>query len=67
MKATPPARALVFALGVLDHYWGLIGLGVVVVLEAVVFAPRGMVEWMIGAGIVGAALLVVWLVGDSSF
>ena len=67
MRATPPARALVFALRLLDHYWGLIGLGVIVALEATVFAPRGMTEWMIGGGIVGAALLVVWIRSDSSF
>ncbi len=36
---------------------------VVVVLEVFVFGPRGMVEWMIGGGIVGAALLIGWLVG----
>jgi hypothetical protein len=58
MRATRPARALAFLVDALDRYWGLLGLAVVVVLEALVFAPRGMVEWMIGAGIVGAALLI---------
>jgi hypothetical protein len=38
---------------------------VVVLLEVLVFGPRGMVEWMVGAGIVGAALVVGWLAGYS--
>jgi hypothetical protein len=49
----------------LDRWWGPLGLGVVVALEVFVFGPRGMVEWMIGAGIAGAALLVGWLAGWS--
>ena len=65
MRATRPARALAFLVDALDRYWGLLGLAMVVVLEALVFAPRGMVEWMIGAGIVGAGLLIGWLVGRS--
>ena len=32
-------------------------------LEVFVFGPRGMVEWMIGAGVVGAALVIGWLAG----
>jgi len=35
------------------------------VLEALVFGPRGISEAMIAGGIVGAALLVGWLVGSS--
>jgi len=49
MRATPPARALAFVISVLDRYWGLIGVIVVVVLEAVLFAPRGMTATMSGA------------------
>ena len=63
MKATPPARALAWSVDFLDKYWGLIGVAVVVALEVFVFGPRGMVEWMIGAGIAGAALLIGWLAG----
>jgi hypothetical protein len=65
MRATPPARALVWLVHFLDKYWGPIGLVVVVLLETMVFAPRGMVEWMIGGGIVGAGLLIGWLAGFS--
>ena len=65
MRATPPARALALLVDILDRYRGLLGGGVVVVLEAVVFGLRGMSEAMIGGGIVGAALLVGWLVGSS--
>ena len=65
MRATPLARALSLPVDFLDRFWGLIGLAVIVALEATVFGPRGMVEWMIGAGIVGAALLIGWLVGSS--
>jgi hypothetical protein len=65
MKATPPARALVWSVDFLDKYWGLIGLAIVVALEVFVFGPRGMVEWMLGAGIAGAALFLGWLVGYS--
>jgi hypothetical protein len=36
-----------------------------VALEVLVFGPRGMVEWMIGAGIVGAGLLIGWLAGST--
>ena len=63
MRATPPARALAWFVDLLDRFWGLIGLAVVVALEVFVFGPRGMVEWMIGAGIVGAALAIGWLAG----
>ena len=63
MKATPPARAFVWSVDFLDKYWGLIGLAIVVALEVFVFGPRGMVEWMIGAGVVGAGLLIGWLAG----
>ncbi|MDI9598273.1 MAG: hypothetical protein QM323_02085 [Acidobacteriota bacterium] len=65
MKATPHARALAWLVDFLDRYWGLVGVAVVVTLEVTVFAPRGMVEWIVGAGIVGAALLVGWLAGRS--
>jgi hypothetical protein len=63
VKATPPARALVRLVDFLDKYWGLIGVAIVVALEVLVFGPRGMVEWMIGAGVVGAAILIGWLAG----
>ena len=65
MRATPSARALSWFVDFLDRFWGLVGLVVVVLLEVLVFGPRGMVEWMIGAGIVGAALVVGWLAGYS--
>jgi hypothetical protein len=67
VRATRPARALVLVLSAFDRFWGLIAGLVIVVLEAVVFAPRGMTGWMIGGGIVGAGLFVAWLMGDSSF
>jgi len=67
MRATRPARLLVRSIGFLDRFWGPLVVAVVVALEVFVFGPRGMVEWMIGAGIVGAALLVAWIVSDSSF
>ena len=63
MRATPTARAFAWTIDFLDRFWGLVGLAVIVLLEVAVFGPRGMVEWMIGAGVVGAALLVGWLVG----
>ena len=63
MRATSPARALVFLIDVLDRYWGLLGVLVVVALEALVFSPRGMTAAMIGGGIVGAGLLIGWLWG----
>jgi hypothetical protein len=63
VKATPPARLLAFLVDTLDRYWGLLGVVVVIVLEVFVFAPRGMLEAMIGGAIVGAALLVGWLMG----
>jgi len=65
VRATPPARALALLVHVLDRYWGLLGVVIVVALEALVFAPRGMTEAMIGSGIVGAAMLVGWLAGSS--
>lgn len=65
MRATPPTRALALLVDILDRYWGLLGVVAVVALEALVFAPRGMTEAMIAGGIVGAALLVGWLVGSS--
>ncbi|MCX6364855.1 MAG: hypothetical protein NTW58_11955 [Actinobacteria bacterium] len=65
MKATRPARALAFLVDALDRYWGLLGVIVIVVLEAVVFAPRGMTAAMIAGGIVGAGLLIGWLWGRS--
>jgi hypothetical protein len=67
LKATPPARALAWLVDFLDRFWGLIGLGVCVALVALVFAPRGMLEWMIGAACVGAALVVVWIGGGTGF
>ena len=63
MKATPAARALSWSVDFLDRFWGLIGVAIVVALEGFVWGPRGMVEWMIGGGVVGAALLVGWLAG----
>jgi len=65
VKATPHARALAWLIDFMDGYWGLVGIAVVVTLEVAVFAPRGMVEWIVGAGIAGAALLVGWLAGHS--
>jgi hypothetical protein len=61
VKATPPARALAWIVDVLDRFWGPIGLAICLLLVALVFAPRGMVEWMLGAAIVGTALVVVWI------
>ena len=61
MRATPPARALAWFVDLLERFWGLIGLAICVGLVAFVFAPRGMIEWMLGAAIVGTALVVVWL------
>jgi hypothetical protein len=65
MKATRSARALAWLVDFLDRFWGLAGLAVIVALEVLVFGPRGMVEWMIGAGIVGAGLLIGWLAGST--
>jgi hypothetical protein len=65
MKATPPARVLVALVNGLDRYWGLVGVVVVAALEAFVFAPRGQTMAMIIGAIVGAALLVAWLVGEA--
>jgi len=45
----------------LDRFWGLVALAVCFALVVLVFAPRGMVEWMLGSAIVGAAMVVVWL------
>ena len=61
MKATPPARVLVWFLDILDRFWGLIGLAICGALVVLVFAPRGMFAWMIGAACVGTALVVVWI------
>jgi hypothetical protein len=63
MRATPPARALAWVVGALDRFWGPLVLLVVVVLEAAVFAPRGLMLPMIVGGCVGAATMVVWLAG----
>ncbi len=63
MRATPATRSLAWSVDFLDRFWGLIGVAIVVALEIFVFGPRGMLEWMIGAGVVGAALLLGWLVG----
>jgi hypothetical protein len=67
VKATRPARALAWLVDFLGRYWGLVGLAIVLALEAFVFGPRGMVEWMIGAGIVGTALVVTWLGGTYAY
>ena len=57
-------RALLVAtLDFLSRFWGLLGVAIVVALEAFVFGPRRQPEAMLAAGIVGAALLVGWLVG----
>jgi multisubunit Na+/H+ antiporter MnhC subunit len=61
MRATPAARAFSWSVDFLDRFWGLIGFAVVVGLEVFVFGPRGMVEWMIGAGVVGAGIVVAWV------
>jgi hypothetical protein len=63
MRATPATRALAWSVDFLDRFWGPIGVAVVVALEVLVWGPRGMMEWMIGGGVVGAALLVGWLAG----
>jgi energy-coupling factor transporter transmembrane protein EcfT len=65
MKAKPPARVLAWLVDVLDRFWGLIGLAVCLALVALVFAPRGMFAWMIGAGCVGTAMVVVWIGGGA--
>lgn len=61
MRATPPARALAGLVDFLDRFWGLIGLVVCLLLVALVFAPRGMVEWTLGAAVVGAGMAVAWV------
>ena len=61
MRATPPAARSPGSIDVLDRFWGLVGLVVVVALEVFVFGPRGMTEWMIGGGVVGARCVVGWL------
>jgi hypothetical protein len=61
VRATRPARLLVALVGILDRYWGPLGLGVVVLLEVFVFAPRGDQMATLVAGIVGAGLMVGWL------
>ena len=65
MRATPQARLLVATLDLLSRYWGPLGVAIVVALEAFVFGPRQQPEAMLAAGIVGAALLVGWLVAGS--
>jgi len=64
MKATPLVRVLVALLAVLDRFWGLIGLAIVIGLEAFVFAPRGQFMAMIIGAIVGTALFLGWLLGE---
>ncbi|HTX69222.1 MAG TPA: hypothetical protein VMH50_08755 [Thermoleophilia bacterium] len=61
MKATPPARVLAWLVNFLDRFWGLIGLAVCILLVTLVFAPRGMIEWTLGAAVVGAAVTVAWI------
>jgi hypothetical protein len=61
VRATPPARALAWLVDFLDRFWGLIGFVVCLLLVALVFGPRGMNEWMLGAGVVGAGLVVAWV------
>jgi energy-coupling factor transporter transmembrane protein EcfT len=67
VRATPPVRALVFLLALLDRYWAPIIVVVVVALEIYVFAPRGMFAAMILGGCVGAAVLVAWLGGGAGW
>ena len=63
MRATPPARALAASVDFLDRFWGLLVVAVVAALEALVFGPRGMTEWMIAGGCVAAGAFIVWLWG----
>jgi hypothetical protein len=62
MRATKPARLLVWTVGALDRFWGLLGFAVAVALETLVFAPRQQTAAMVWGGIVGAAFLLGWLV-----
>ena len=61
MRATPPARALAWLVAFLDHFWGLVALAVMILLEVLVFAPRGMMTAMLVGGIAAAALVAVWV------
>jgi hypothetical protein len=61
MRATPPARVLAWFVEFLDHFWGLIALAVMILLEVLVFEPRGMTTAMLVGGIVAAALVAVWV------
>ncbi len=65
MKATLPNRVLVAIVSGLDRYWGLIGVAVVALLEAFVFAPRGNAMAMIVGGCVGAGMFLGWLIFDA--
>lgn len=67
MKATRPARLLAAVVDLLDAWWGLIGLAIVVALEIFVFGPRGQTTLMLVAGIVGAGLLLGWMAGGSGW
>jgi hypothetical protein len=53
------------ALAFLLRHWAAATLIVLVVLVATVFAPRGMLEAVIGAAIVGAAVAVAALAAGS--
>jgi hypothetical protein len=66
VRATPPARALAWLVDFLDRFWGLVGLVVCLLLVSLVFAPRGMIEWMLGTAVVGAAVAVVWIGSGSA-
>ena len=55
-----------WSIGFLDRFWEPLVVAVIVALEVLVFAPRGMFEAMIGGAIVGTAADVTWLVGGSA-
>jgi hypothetical protein len=61
VRATPPARALAWLVDFLDRFWGLVALAVMILLEVLAFAPRGMTTAMLVGGIVAAALVAVWV------
>jgi hypothetical protein len=64
VKATPSARALAWLVDFLDRFWGLVGLAVVIALEVLVFAPRGMTMAMLLGGLVAAGIMAVWVRGN---
>lgn len=68
MRAAWPARlasAALACLAFLYYRWYGVVLAVIVALDVFVFAPRGMVEAMIGGAIVGAAVAIAALQGSS--